>query len=164
MFRYAACVRHGLVPNLLDGGKNPRFNCRDAAWWFLQAVQDYYKIAGEGEGYKLLATQVDRLFGLPSKMPLAEVMQEILQAHASGIEFREEGAGQKLDSHMTSEGFNVRIRLDPGTGFVSGGSAHNCGTWMDKMGESETAGNKAQLPESASALTYCIVGSAGNAA
>ena len=33
---YASVVRHGLVPNLMDGGRNPRYNARDATWWFLQ--------------------------------------------------------------------------------------------------------------------------------
>ena len=140
--REAASVRHGLGPTLLDGGRKPRFNCRDAPWWFLQAVQDYVTAAGVAEGDALLAAPVERLFEGKGRMALADVVQEIVQAHASGIDFREVGAGPELDSHMTTEGFNVSIRLDPATGFVSGGNAHNCGTWMDKMGESQSAGNK----------------------
>lgn len=34
-------MRHGLIPNLLDSGHNPRYNCRDACWWYIKAVKDY---------------------------------------------------------------------------------------------------------------------------
>lgn len=55
---------------------------------------------------------------------------------------------------MTSEGFNIDINFDKSSGLIFGGNKvtrnlnftknyqNNCGTWMDKMGESEIANNK----------------------
>jgi len=149
ILRFAGCVRHGLIPNLVDSGRCPRFNCRDAAFWWLQAIQDYASMAPEG--IDILDAQVDRLFltddsPVPTSLaectqqPLSEIVQEVLQRHANGIDFYERNAGPSIDSKMSAEGFHVTASIDWSvhkTGFVMGGNEHNCGTWMDKMGESE---------------------------
>ncbi|OCK82729.1 glycoside hydrolase family 133 protein [Lepidopterella palustris CBS 459.81] len=151
---FASVIKHGMIPNLLGGGKLPRYNSRDSIWWFLQNIQDYTKIVPDG--LDILQEKVKRRF-LPyddtwfphddkraySKVSTVEdIIQEALQRHASGIDFREYNAGPDLDNQMKSEGFNVKIWTDWETGMIFGGNQFNCGTWMDKMGESEKAGSK----------------------
>ncbi|KAJ4411109.1 bifunctional 4-alpha-glucanotransferase/amylo-alpha-1,6-glucosidase [Didymella pomorum] len=151
---FASVLKHGMVPNLLGGGKAPRYNSRDSVWWFLQNIQDYCKIVPNG--YDLLQAKARRRF-LPYddtwfahtdkraysvSSTIEDVIQEALQRHASGIEFREYDAGPNIDSQMKSEGFNIKIWTDFDNGMIFGGNQSNCGTWMDKMGESEKAGSK----------------------
>ena len=74
-----------------------------------------------------------------SMLVLQSHRQEIMQAHASGIVFREWNAGPKLDQRMRDNGwtrkliefisltfdvigFNVNVRLDSETGFLFGGT------------------------------------------
>ncbi|KAF1815982.1 hypothetical protein P152DRAFT_479814 [Eremomyces bilateralis CBS 781.70] len=151
---FASVVNHGMIPNLLSGGRLPRYNSRDSVWFFLQGIQDYCTLAPEGLG--LLEVEVPRRF-LPyddtwfshddpraysTRSTVREVVQEIMQRHASGLHFREYNAGPDLDSQMTDAGFNIDIQVDWTNGMLFGGNQHNCGTWMDKMGESERAGSK----------------------
>jgi glycogen debranching enzyme len=72
---------------------------------------------------------------------MADIVQEIRAKHANGIHFREWNAGPKLDSVMRPEGFRVDVVTDWTNGFILGGNEANCGTWMDKMGTSQAAGN-----------------------
>lgn len=151
---FASVMKHGMIPNLLSNGENPRYNARDAVWFFLQSVQDYSNMVPNGTS--ILQEVVARRF-LPyddtyfepddpraysKKSTIEEIIQEALQRHASGISFREANAGSGLDLQMKPEGFQVDVKVDWSTGLIFGGSQFNCGTWMDKMGESEKAASK----------------------
>lgn len=137
----------------------------------LQNIQDFVNMVPDG--ISILHDTVKRRFPLSDEWvahddprayaitsTVAEVIQEILQRHASGIHFREYNAGPNLDQQMSDRGFNIDIDVDWETGLLYGGNEWNCGTWMDKMvssgvlpsgslradcvvqGESSKAGNK----------------------
>ncbi|WWD07354.1 glycogen debranching enzyme [Kwoniella europaea PYCC6329] len=150
---FGSTLKHGLIPNLLDSTRNPRYNCRDGPWWFCQNIQDYTKMCPNG--LALLNDKVKRRFpaddtwvewdhprAFEYESSVEDLVQEILQRHAEGIEFREYNAGPNLDMDMRDEGFNQKIWVDWDTGIIFGGNRYNCGTWMDKMGSSDKAGNK----------------------
>ncbi|EMD39051.1 glycoside hydrolase family 13 protein [Gelatoporia subvermispora B] len=150
---FASTLKHGLIPNLLDSLRNPRYNSRDSPWWMLQNIQDYVNSAPDG--LSILSEPVKRRFpkddtwvawddphAYSYSSTVAEIIQEILQRHADGISFREYNAGPNLDMQMRDEGFNINIKVDWDTGLIFGGNQYNCGTWMDKMGESQRAGTK----------------------
>ncbi|KAL4948978.1 hypothetical protein BDW69DRAFT_188767 [Aspergillus filifer] len=151
---FSSVLKHGMIPNLLGSGKLPRYNSRDSIWFLLQAMQDYTNMAPNG--LELLKDEVPRRF-LPyddtwfpcddsraysKNSTIVDIIQEVFQRHAQGLSFREYNAGSELDMQMKTEGFQIDINVDWDTGIIFGGSQFNCGTWQDKMGESEKAGNK----------------------
>ena len=151
---FASVLKHGMIPNLLSDGKRPRYNSRDSVWFFLQSIQDYTRMVPNG--LDLLKEKVSRRF-LPyddtyfeyddpraysKESTIEEIIQEALQRHAAGLSFREANAGPGLDMQMRYEGFQIDVQVDWNTGMIFGGNQFNCGTWMDKMGESEKAGSK----------------------
>ncbi|KAK8860545.1 hypothetical protein M9Y10_012210 [Tritrichomonas musculus] len=153
---FASCCRHGLIPNLHDACMNPRYNARDATWWFLQALQEYAFMSGEGgDVFKIKVpllfptdnqTEYNRYYADTSKssrpiVTMEEIVMKIMNAHANGIHFVEWNAGHQIDSVMKEEGFHIDIITDWTNGFILGGNSSNCGTWMDKMGSSVPASN-----------------------
>ncbi|KAK6104908.1 glycogen debranching enzyme [Brugia pahangi] len=145
---YGGAIRHGLIPNLLDGGYGARYNARDAVWFWLYAIVKYIEMVPQG--VEILKSKVlrifihdDTIYGHDlTEQYLADTMQEALMRHFNGIEFIERNAGPRIDEHMQEQGFHVKAYVDHTTGFIFGGNIYNCGTWMDKMGSSEKAGNK----------------------
>ncbi|KAI8914340.1 glucanotransferase domain of glycogen debranching enzyme-domain-containing protein [Gorgonomyces haynaldii] len=171
LIAFGSTLRHGLIPNLLDQGNKPRYNARDATWFWFYAVASYCRTSPEGNQF--LDVKIHRRF-IPTKRyhsgpgfgsdeghvpdedtwipptdsrayyytnTVAELLQEVLDRHFNGIAFREWNAGPNLDHAMSDEGFNVKIEKGKG-GILYGGNQFNCGTWMDKMGDSAKAGNR----------------------
>lgn len=151
---FATVLKHGMIPNLLSDGTSPRYNSRDSIWFFLQNIQDYATMVPDG--LDILGERVARRF-LPyddtyfeyddpraysKDSTISEVIQESLQRHATGLSFVEANAGPQLDQQMKPEGFRIDIQVDWENGMIFGGNQYNCGTWMDKMGESTKAGSK----------------------
>ncbi|KAI9714308.1 MAG: hypothetical protein M1820_000269 [Bogoriella megaspora] len=151
---FGSVLKHGMIPNLLNAGNLPRYNSRDSIWFYTQNCQDYVNIVPDG--INILQEKVKRRFlpyddtWFPSEdsraysktSTIEDIIQEAMQRHASGLSFREYNAGPELDRQMKPEGFDIEIHTDWETGIIYGGSQFNCGTWMDKMGESEKAGSK----------------------
>lgn len=167
---FAATLRHGLIPNLLDKGSHARYNCRDAVWWWLYCIKEYIELSPNGKGLALLEEQVRRLYpydysepqlighGTGRVQPLCAIMQEAIERHFDGIDFIERNAGKTIDEHMTEPGFHVCVNVDRSTGFVFGGNQWNCGTWMDKMGSSENAKSKGRPASPRDGAAVEIVG------
>ncbi|TPX71180.1 hypothetical protein SpCBS45565_g01374 [Spizellomyces sp. 'palustris'] len=190
LIAFGSTLRHGLIPNLLDQGIMPRYNARDAAWWWLYSVAEYCRLSPEG--YAFLGMEVARRFtprrryrnpdylavadedddgqgdtycpcddpsrAFVHRNTIAQLCHELLERHARGIKFREWNAGANLDHAMRSEGFDVEARVDwQMDGLVVGGNRWNCGTWMDKMGDSEKAGIKGvpATPRDGAAVEIC---------
>ena len=113
ILQYASALRHGLIPNLLDSGNNPRYNCRDACWWFIRGVKEYANHTGD---YDIFKSKVEMLFnsndliehlelkkqGKQKIMLVEDIIQNIFQSHADGISYREWHSGYEIDSNMSS--------------------------------------------------------------
>ena len=149
ILEYARYLRHGLIPNMLSP---PRYNSRDATWWFVYAIKNYLEEVGD---YKILEQKINMEFlsddqnehfakvaqKIKVSKRLIDILQEIFQRHAEGINFREWNSSQ-IDDCMDDQGFNISLVADWRTGFIYGGNRANCLTWMDKMGSSYKAGNR----------------------
>jgi glycogen debranching enzyme len=99
ILQYASALRHGTIPNLLDFANNPRYNCRDACWWFVRGVKEYARLTKD---YDIFKTKVDMVFlsndmlehkeklrkGEKKVMLVEEIIQTIFQSHADGITYR----------------------------------------------------------------------------
>uniref|UniRef100_A0A1I7U7N9 Glycogen debranching enzyme n=1 Tax=Caenorhabditis tropicalis TaxID=1561998 RepID=A0A1I7U7N9_9PELO len=145
---FAGSLRHGLIPNLLAEGIGARYNCRDATWFWLVSIVKYVEMNGEGilkDKVRRIYPSDDTVYGEEEREEtLIETIYEALDRHFNGIDFRERNAGPQIDEQMRDEGFQVTAGVCRSTGFIRGGNRWNCGTWMDKMGSSERAGNKGE--------------------
>ena len=154
-------LRHGLIPDMFDEGEKPRYNSRDTCWLFIKAIKDYISYTKD---YKFLKEEIELLFlsdinynehskkkekGETLFKTIEQIIHIIFQSHAKGINFTEWDYNSKsyFNSYNSTpfqkkEGYNIKIDLDPNTGFIYGGNYYNNGTWMNNLGISSNAKNK----------------------
>ena len=146
---FASCIYNGLIPNLLDGGNYPRYNSRDATWWWVKALQDYHELHPHvldvqlrrrfprSKGYVWCEPDDPRAFSQIAT--LKDILVEVLSRHYTGIEFVEPRAEEYTE--LCPEGYIIKSQRDHTTGFLHGGNIWNACTWMDKVGECKATGN-----------------------
>ena len=59
ILQFASVMRYGTIPNLLDFGRSPRYNCRDACWWFIRSISEYVK---KTKDHSILKMKVNMVF------------------------------------------------------------------------------------------------------
>jgi len=102
----ASLLRHGLLPNLQDSGRKPRYNCRDALWYWLCSLRDYVSATGD---WGLLEDRVVRIF--PEDDMTAYDWREAGDAGDAGDAADSDQQLRKL--HQLPEGFMGYV-LKPG--------------------------------------------------
>ena len=85
-----------------------------------------------------------------NRVVLWDMIQDMVQAVARGIDFVEEGA-PAIDEYMTMEGFHVRIHVDEDTGFVVGGNVGDA-ELFDRSGGTAVRGWTRWAPTTTAAI------------
>ena len=152
---YASTMKYGLISNKFNDSKHFRYDSRDVTWLFLKSIIDYIEFSNDNNilnnSVKMVSSTEENDNFFPKRkrskkeerskeMYLYEIIQEILQKHINGINFKENNSNKAR--YMKEEGFNINIYVNTNNGFVYGGNKYNCGTWMNIMGTSDKAKNK----------------------
>jgi len=102
LIAWSSTVSEGMVPNrFADYGNQPEFNSVDASLWYVNAVQEYLRAAGRGNGTRV---------ALEDRHIFQEAVTKILEGYSKGTRF-----GIHLDSD----------------GLLAAGEAGVQLTWMD---------------------------------
>lgn len=88
---FGSSLRHGILPNLFDKLSKPRYNCRDACWWYIKSVKDYMEFTNNEDN--ILNEKVEMTFvddnrfddvwkkekGEKKFMKIADIIQNIFE-------------------------------------------------------------------------------------
>lgn len=130
ILEFATAVQEGVVPNHLSPETGTfEYHTRDTTWWFIRAVRDFVAQCGA----EILRQPIEPWFTEKRDLTLADVLQNIMQKHATGVHFYNAVHGVRMQPNWNDLGADIHQDFDSETGLLLATPHSHTNTWHTQL-------------------------------
>ena len=130
ILEFATAVQEGVVPNhLCPESGTFEYHTRDTTWWFIRAIRDFIAQCGA----EILRQPIEPWFTDKRDLTLADVLQGIMQKHASGVHFYNAVHGVRMQPNWNDLGADIHQDFDWETGLLLATPHSHADTWHPQL-------------------------------